>query len=688
VIEFLLEIRTEEMPASHIIYALSQLREKIEQETSASEIESSNIEVYGTCRRLIVTGRFEARQKDKVERFIGPPKSVAFLEDGSPSPAALGFAKSQGVDVKTLSVIETEKGEYLGLEKVLQGLLTRDVLAEALPRVIGSLSFPKMMRWGENTIRFSRPIKNILCLMDRAILPFSFSGISSNNRTNGHKILFPETENIETFQQYKSLLKQKKVIIDPEARKKIILDTAEKKLRALESQLFQDDVLLEKLTYDVEHPYVFLGSFPEDYLSLPIEVLSTAMKKGQNLFSVVKGSKQVPFFVGVADTFKDSKSLIKNGNERVLRARLEDAKFFWEQDLETPLKAKSERLDDIAFQEKLGSYAEKTKRLSKLVSYLADKLELKLEKKDLATASELCKADLLTEMVREFPSLQGNMGGLYAREEGYSPVIWKGIYEHYQPQSLEDNSPLSLGGAVLSIADRMDSIVGALGTGVEVTGSKDPFGLRRNAQGVCKIVMDKKLNFPFYRLLDKTIAVYGDRLEKGKDELKAYCIEFFTSRLQHIYESSGYRYDLINAALAPGIDRLNFAYLRLKALDSLKDSPQFEPLILIAKRVNNILRDLPNYKVNQELLFEKEERELYTTFAIIRDNTLPLLAKGDFARAQKMVFRIRSSINTFFDRVLVMSEDKRARRNRLALLQEISRLFNHLADYSKVVIEG
>jgi glycyl-tRNA synthetase beta chain len=253
---------------------------------------------------------------------------------------------------------------------------------------------------------------------------------------------------------------------------------------------------------------------------------------------------------------------------------------------------------------------------------------------------------------------------------------------------MEDNSPSSSGGAILSIADRIDSIVGVLGTGVEVTGSKDPFGLRRNAQGVCKIVMDKKLNFPFYRLLDKTIAVYGDRLEKGKDELKAYCIEFFTNRLQHIYENSGYRYDLIHAALAPGIDRLHFTYLRLKALDSLKDSPQFEPLILIAKRVNNILRDLPNYKVNQELLFEKEERELYTTFSIIRDNTLPLLAKGDFARAQKMVFRIRSSINTFFDRVLVMSEDKRARRNRLALLQEISRLFNHLADYSKVVIEG
>jgi glycyl-tRNA synthetase beta chain len=479
-----------------------------------------------------------------------------------------------------------------------------------------------------------------------------------------------------------------KVVIDQEERKKMILSQILRKLSSLKATLHPDDDLLERLVYDIEYPHVILGSFPEEYLDLPLEVLSTAMREGQNLFSIVKEKKQLPFFLGVADAYQDSKSLIRKGNERVLKARLEDAKFFWEQDQKITLKNRTKGLKKIVFQEKLGSYDDKTQRLKKTVSYLADKIEAKKEKEHVIQAAELSKADLLTEMVREFPSLQGNVGGLYARVEKYPALVWKGVYEHYQPVSLEDESPASLTGAILSIADKLDSIVGVVGTGIGVTGSKDPFGLRRNAQGICKIIIERKLCFSFSRLLDKVMAIYGEKLKEPKEKIKSYCLDFFSNRLRYIFERHGHRYDLVSASVSVGIDKIYHSYLRLKALDSLKESPNFEPLIIIAKRVNNILKDQPLYKVNPALLAEKEERELYTTFSIINNNVLPLLSKGDFSQAQRIVFRIRSSINKFFDNVLVMVDEKRIRRNRLALLQAISKLLIKVADYSQIVIEG
>ncbi len=436
----------------------------------------------------------------------------------------------------------------------------------------------------------------------------------------------------------------------------------------------------------MEYPYVFLGSFPKDYLSLPLEVLSTAMREGQCLFSVIRGKKQLPYFMGVADGYHDPKGLIRIGNERVLKARLEDARFFWEQDQKVPLKKRTSGLKHIVFQEKLGNYEDKTQRLKKISAYVLGKTDEKKKKKDIIQAAELSKVDLMTEMVREFPALQGKVGALYAREEGYPASIWKAIYEQYQPLSLEQESPHSFLGAVLSLADKLDSIIGVLGIGIQVTGSKDPFGLRRNAHGICRIILDRKMSLSFSRLLDKVIHTYGDRLELSKDEIKNTCYKFFLSRLQFMYERSGFRYDLVKAALGAADDNIYYSYLRLKALDSLKDSSHFEPMILIAKRVNNILRDQPRYRINPDLFVEKEEKELYTTFEIIKKNILPLISRGEYSRAQRFIFRMRSVINSFFDHILVMTDDKRLRRNRLALLQEISKLLLKVADYSQVVV--
>ncbi|OGD23150.1 MAG: glycine--tRNA ligase subunit beta [Candidatus Aminicenantes bacterium RBG_13_59_9] len=686
--EFLLEINTEEMPAPHVKAGLSQLKEKIERELQANHIMCHSLETYGTCRRLVAIGDFAPKQEDREEVIIGPPKAVAFAADGSPAQAAIGFARSQHAEVGKLQVIPTLRGEYVGLKKITKGRPTGGILAGALPDVITSLSFPKMMKWGEVNIRFSRPIKRILCLWGGKVLAFSIEGLKTNGLTSGHKLHSPQPFKVISFREYRSGLKKNKVILSADERKYMILNQIEKRLRPLEAQLYPDEELLEKLTYDVEYPYVFLGEFPQEYLRLPLEVLSVAMKEGQKLFSVIREGRQLPFFLGVADALSDRKSLIRRGNERVLRARLEDARFFWEQDLKVPLAQRAAGLRQVVFQEKLGHYENKSARLKQLVAYLCDRLDENKLKKDAVQAAELCKVDLLTEMVREFPSLQGKMGGLYAKEEGYPSTVSRAIYEHYQPAGLEDPLPSSNAGALLSLADRVDSIVGVVGIGVLVTGSSDPFGLRRHANGICRIVLDRKLPLSFDPLLEKAFSAYGDSLEKSKQEITEYCRAFFGQRLRFIYEGQGYRYDLVEAALSAGLDPIYFSYLRLIALASLQKSPHFEPFILMAKRVNNILRGLPPYAVNPDLFAEKEEQEIWSSFCIIRDNALPLIAAGEFVKAQNMIFKLQAPLSAFFDKILVMAEDKRIRQNRLALLQALSGLLLKIADFSHVVVEG
>jgi glycyl-tRNA synthetase beta chain len=686
--ELLLEINTEEMPSSHIKAGLDQIKEKLAAELSASHVAVLSLETYGTSRRMVVVGDFAPQQENKEEIVVGPPKTVAFSADGSPTAAAKGFAKAQNVEVEKLQIFQTPKGEYLGLKKVIKGKPTREILTSVLPAIITALSFPKMMRWGACNLRFSRPIKHILCLFGGETLSFSIDQIKSDNFTTGHKIHSPQKFRVRSFLEYKTLLKKNKVIVSEGERKKLILDRIEKRLQPLKAKLYPDEELLDKLAHDVEYPYVLLGTFPQEYLKLPIEVLSVAMREGQKLFSVVQDNKQLPCFLGVADTPKDPKSLIRKGNERVLKARLEDAKFFWEQDLKMPLSQRAAGLKQVIFQEKLGSYEAKTARLKSIVGYLCDKIDEKKLKKDAVQAAELCKVDLLTEMVREFPSLQGKVGGLYAKAEGYPATVVQAIYEHYQPVSLEDNSPASLAGALVSLADKLDSVVGAVGIGLQVSGSSDPFGIRRNANGICKVILDRKLVFSFGHLLEKAISVYESTLERPREGIVASCQTFFEQRLRYIYEMQGYRYDLVNAALGAGLDNIYYSALRLKALGILKKSPHFEPLILMAKRVNNILRGLPSYKVNADLFAEKEERELFSTFTIIKENVSPLIANGDFAKAQNIIFKMQSPLTSFFDRILVMAEDKKTRQNRLALLQAISELLLQVADYSQVVVEG
>lgn len=686
--EFLLELLTEELPASHIRSALEQLEAGFRKELAVARIEVVSLRTAATPRRLVVAGDFAAGQEDRDEVVTGPPFAIAKGPDGSLTPAGKGFARSQGVDESLLEALRTPKGEYLGFKRKAKGTPTAEILKAAVPRVLGALSFPKMMRWAESPFRFSRPIHGLLCVFSGSPVDTAFEGFAATDETVGHRIASPGPVKAATFAEYQAGLEKSFVIVDPEARKKMILAQVESALAPLKAKVYPDPELLDDLTLNVEHPLVVFGSFPEAYLTLPLEVLSTAMREGQKLFSVVRDKKQLPHFLGVADAVGDAKGLIRKGNERVLRARLEDARFFWDQDRKVPLRERAAGLKNVVFQEKLGSYEDKAQRLKKTVSYFCDKVGAAKVKADAVEAAGLCKADLLTEMVKEFSGLQGRMGGLYAKQEGYAVAVHQAIYEHYQPGSLEDASPASLAGAVLSLADKMDSIVGVLGVGIQVSGSSDPFGLRRNAHGVCKVILDKKLRFSFPLLLDRILAVYGDRLTLERGAVKSSCLEFFGGRLRFILEKRGFRYDLVGAALGPGVDQVYDVLLRVEALDALKSSPQFEPFILMAKRINNILKGLPVAKVNPDLFVEKEERELHSTFSILRDNAQPMIVQGDFARAQGIIFKIQPVLNTFFDKVLVMAEEKRVRQNRLALLQSINKMLLGIADYSQVVVEG
>ncbi len=686
--EFLLEIMTEELPPSHVRTAIEDLREKLLREFAAARLSADSLKTFSSSRRLVVLAGLPAGQPDREMVVTGPPKSAAFAADGSPTPAALGFARSKGARVEDLQVLTTERGEYMGLKTAVKGKPAAEIIPGIIPGVISSLSFPRMMRWGTGSFKFSRPIRNLLCLLGGEPLVFLFEGLTSGGTTFGHKLRAPAPLAVNSFAAYIEALKAHGVTIDAGERKAGILAQIAELLAPLEAELYADPVLLDKLASDIECPYVVLGAFAEEYLRLPLEILSTALREGMNVFSVVKGGKQLPFFLGVADAPGDPKGYIRKGNERVLKARLADARFFWEQDLKNGLKKRAPGLKKVVFQDKLGTYDDKAQRLKKIVSYLCEKVEAKSLAKEAVLAAELCKVDLITDMVREFPSLQGKAGGLYARAEGLSETVSRAIYEHYQPVSLEDDPPASLGGALLSLADKLDSIVGVVGVGIQTSGSSDPFGLRRNAQAVCKIILERKLALSFPRLVDKVTAAYGDKIKRPKAEVMAHMTEFFAGRLRYIYEKQGYRYDLINAALGAGIGNIYQTSLRVKALDALKASPQFEPFILMAKRVNNIVGGQPPGKVDPAVLTEKAEKELYAAFSIIKANSAPMLAKGDFIQAQKMVFRLQPLLDAFFEKVMVMAKEPGPRRNRIGMLQGIKKILDPMADYSQVVVEG
>jgi glycyl-tRNA synthetase beta chain len=639
-LNFLLEVGSEEIPHWMIPSAVEQLR--------GMGLFGAMAQVDATPRRLVVRAiGLPERTPDEEQIIKGPPVSAG-------DKAAAGFAKKQGVELAAMQ----KAGDYYELRKHVPGRAVRDLLAESLPGTILGLQWPKTMYWtGKTGPRFIRPIRWIVALLGDQVVPFEIAGVKSGSVTRGHRKLGSASVPV-TFDTYESELRKNFVILPSEERReKIQRDTG-----AFDAKL--DVELLETLTFITEYPTAIKGDFDPAYLELPAEVLTTVMRHHQKYFSVEDApGKLAPHFVAVMNTSGDPEGLVKRGNERVLKARFNDARFFWTTDLERALYDRVKDLERVTFHAKLGSYFFKTERVKALVEELGGNA-------DAQSAAYLSKADLTTEMVKEFTDLQGIVGGLYARAQGEPEAVWRAIYDHYKPLSMEDSIPATPEGQIVALADKLDTLQQCFRIGLVPTGSKDPFALRRAAQGVVKILVEAKLD---YELSD---------LAEG--ELR----EFLLDRIKYYFrEIRGFKYDEVNAVLASGCGTLADVEARLVALAAVRPTENFEPLAASFKRIQNILKQASftaDGAVDSTLLEPGPESDLHTDFERVRASA----KDASYQKALEDIASLRPKVDTFFDKVLVNAKDEKVRANRLALLHNLLTEFSTIADFSEIVTSG
>ncbi len=682
--DLLFEIGTEELPARFIGPALKELRRLAQEELKALSLEFEGLKTLGTPRRLTlyVAGLAE-RQPDRVEEIMGPPKKAAFDQEGNPTRAAFGFARKQGVSVADLRIKETPKGPYVYVEKKIPGQKTEDLLPDLLKKLITELPFPKSMRWGNYKIRFARPIRWLLAIYGRKTISFKIAGVSSNNLTYGHRFMAPDPIEVTGLVDYVKKLREAFVIVDPEERLARTLDEITDAALLARGRILEDRELLEENANLVEFPYATLGSFEEKFLALPRPVLITAMREHQRYFALVdEEGKLLPKFVAVNNTRPKDPSALVVGHERVLRARLEDAKFYFERDKKTPLAERVKELAHVGYHARLGSLYDKVKRLEALSSWLAK--HLAPEKIDIVRrAAYLSKADLVTELVQEFPSLQGIMGREYALLSGEPEEVAQAIYEHYLPTHAGGELPQSLPGAIVSLADKIDTICAFFGIGERPSGAADPYGLRRAAYGLINIILNQRFILSLKELVTEALNLLEDHLTEEREKLPSEIITFIGRRLEGELTSRGFADDLVQAVTAVGFDDLVDTYRRLEALKVVRESPDFPALAVGFKRVMNMVKKLgQQLPFDERLLIEEAERALWQTYLAVKEESMPLIEAGKYQEALREFLRLKQPIDRFFDEVFVMVEDQVVRENRLALLQKIAKLFLSVADLS------
>ncbi len=665
-VPFLLEIGAEEIPDWMIEPALADLQSRFEGVLAAHQLGSGGgIRVDATPRRLVLrAAALPERQADAEELVSGPPKAA-------PQSAVDGFARKMGVAASELETTQTPRGEYWACRRKVTGRPTRDILAAALPEIILKIQWPKTMYWtGKNGPRFIRPIRWLVALLGAEVVPFELAGVRSGSESAGHRQLGAARFAV-TQESYEERLHENGVVLSAEARRGRIRDGIAAVLGP-DLRAKEDPALVETLTYITEQPTPILGSFDREFLALPEEVLITVMRHHQKYFAVEDASgKLAPHFVAVMNISGDPEGLVRHGNERVLRARFNDARFFWSVDLKRPLADRVQDLAAVTFQAKLGSYLDKTKRNVKLAKKLA-----KMARADGAAverAALLAKCDLTTEMVKELTELQGVMGGLYAREQGESEEVWRAIYEHYKPVSMEDSIPATPAGRIVALADKLDTLQGCFSVGLVPSGSRDPFALRRAAQGVVKILVEGKMPLSVSKLL------------AGNGQLR----EFFLDRVTYYFrEIRGFKYDEVSAVLAAGWDDLTDVESRMAAIAAVRPTPDFEPLAASFKRIKNILRQAEfagGGEVDAARLEAGPEADLHAAFEKLSRRVNALRRKKDYRPALEAIASIRPRVDTFFDKVLVNAPDPDVRRNRLTLLSKLLSEFSAIADFSEIV---
>ena len=702
--ELLLEIGVEELPYQFIAPALAALKDSAEQMLKDQRLAFQSARTLGTPRRLtLVVEGLAIQQTSMVKEAMGPSKAVAFDPAGQPTRAATGFAAGQGVAVQELQIRRTPKGEYLFAVKQEQGRSANVVLKELLPQLIAKLSFPKAMKWNSTGVRFARPVRWLVALYGGATLPIEAAGITAGNRTEGHRVLGnAKGIAVRDYESYLKGLERQGVIPDQQRRRCMIEEQIAILCKKTGFTLNIDGDLLDQAVYTTECPNAIIGSFKPAYLEVPQEILITSMKEHQGFFSLMhkETGKLVPHFIAVTNNRAKDMGLIREGNERVLAARLADAKFFFDEDRKVKLGERVAKLAGVTFHQKLGTMEKKQQRVRKLAGFIAssvrpqdDKLKQACER-----AADLCKADLLTGVVGEFPELQGIMGGEYAKHDGESEAVSQAIREQYLPRSIEGELPRTIAGQVLSLADRLDSVAAFFHVGLVPTGSEDPFALRRNATAIVRIILEGNLRINLGCYIDNARnLVIGDGFkgvpdseQKGRRRMT----EFIFERVRHYGRVvHALRDDVIEAVLKPAHDKaldLVDLVLRMKALESVTTKPEFDPLIVGFKRAHRLVeKEQWDRKPVDEARFQHPtESALYQATAKEREKMMSAMTRGEYGQALDALVRLKPTIDAFFAAVMVNAEDPVVRSNRLSLLQEADDFFMSFADFSQIVVQG
>ncbi|MDH3566788.1 MAG: glycine--tRNA ligase subunit beta [Desulfobacteraceae bacterium] len=686
----LLEIGTEEIPAGYIEPALTVLSSTLLKKMTDARIEHGSAKIFATPRRLALEVQKVAdKQKSMTSDVLGPPEKVGFDKKGQPTVAAKKFAEKVGVSVNALTVEDTVKGRYLCAKITERGLPTRTLLKNILPEVILATPFPKTMKWAELDIQFARPIHSIVALLGDKIIPFTLGDTQSGRYTRGHYFMNPGKIKISSPKDYVKILSDANVIIDLQGRKKGVEKEINKAAKSVGGKILPDDGLVEIVKNLVEYPVATVGKFDQGFLEVPREVLITAMREHQKYFAVIdqKGNL-MPCFVAVNNTRTKNMKLVATGHEWVLRARLSDAQFFYKSDLKESLDDRVEKLKGVLFQAKLGSMYEKVERVQKIAGFLADKVEKGVNlKKEATRAAWLCKADLVSQVVGEFPKLQGVMGRVYASVAKESANVAAAIEEHYRPIYSGGELPKTTAGAVLGIADKIDNICGFFSVGLVPTGASDPYALRRQGIGIIQIMLEKDFSFSLRAVIEKSIKLYNIKGAKKIREIADNVNTFILNRMTHQLAEDGFSKDVIASVVSVSGDNVPDLWNRAKALQDLKTAPDFEPLAVAFKRVVNIIKKAKAFKakpVNNSLFEHDSESELFSAYEDVKNRVADNLVKGEFGQALHEIASLRDTVDAFFDGVLVMAKNTKIRNNRLALLRHIADLFETIADFSKI----
>jgi glycyl-tRNA synthetase beta chain len=700
----LFEIGTEELPSSSINEGIKNIKAILEESLQNNRLVFGNIQAGATPRRITVFAeRLEEQQKTQEKVLTGPPKKIAFDINGVPTAAASGFAKGLNIEVRQLIEVDTGKGIYLGYKVTEEGKKTKDVLPGILKDIVLSLQFSKQMTWGDYTLKFSRPIRWIAAIYGNDTIGFKVENISSSNITFGHRALNNEPIKIPglgSFEQYCDFLQQQaKVMLDPLRRRKMIVGSIKK----LESEkwtsgdkVIMDEGLLDEVVNLVEMPNVLVGTFPDEYLYIPKDVLIKAIQHHQRYFAVLKSDGSVSTnFIVVQNGERDETGAIVKGNERVLKARLSDAKFFYEQDRKSNFEAWIEKLKGVIFYSQIGSLYDKEIRLGRICLKISEMLKQKgildnsFSDKNLLRAVMLCKCDLVTDLVVEFPELQGLVGKEYAKEKGEAGEIPDAVFEHYLPRFAGDILPATLTGAILSLADKFDTITGMFLAGNIPSGSQDPFALRRKASGIVLTSLDKGFDFDIGEAIKFNLELYLESFDfKNKAAGTAGAVfDFIMARYRFMLEKQGKRTDIFEAVVSAGCNSIIQLDLRYKALETyITDSGDIIKLSEPLSRCKNITKGGKTFgKIDEKLLKEDAELKLYRELVQKEETIKALMASKSFGAVIAELAGFAGSINYFFEKVLVMDRDETIKQNRLNLVKNCTELYYIFADFSKIL---